>query len=370
MVRTMGFPRRYSQGPGALRQLAGALVSENIRRAAIILDPVVAAIIRPIIEPELQAVGIIADIHDTPRECSRTGIRELTSRVAKYGPGAIVAFGGGKTIDSAKGVAKALHLHLIVCPTVASSDAPTSRLIVLYDEDHRIDGVEYLAHNPDLILVDTDVIVTAPPRLFAAGIGDAISKKFEAEQCRAAGGSNLFGTKALDTALLLADATYNVLRVDAAEAYRHVCARRPSPAVERVIEATVLLSGLGFESGGLSVAHALIRGLTTLPELVDCLHGELVAYGTLIQLCFERRPTEQLVEMLNIMRSVHLPASLAALGHPQALLPNESRQIASATLAVGYAVNTSPRLTAESLLSAIDSAEKFVADSDFSGAAA
>jgi glycerol dehydrogenase len=35
-----------------------------------------------------------------------------------------------------------------------------------------------------------------------------------------------------------------------------------TPALEKVVEANTLLSGLGFESGGLAAAHAVHNGLT------------------------------------------------------------------------------------------------------------
>ena len=37
-----------------------------------------------------------------------------------------------------------------------------------------------------------------------------------------------------------------------------------TPALEKVVEANTLLSGLGFESGGLAAAHAVHNGLTAL----------------------------------------------------------------------------------------------------------
>lgn len=43
--------------------------------------------------------------------------------------------------------------------------------------------------------------------------------------------------------------------------------------------ANTLLSGLGFENGGLAVAHALHNGLTAVPETHKYTHGEKVAFG-------------------------------------------------------------------------------------------
>jgi len=358
LIRAMGFPRRYVQGPGAVTEVASLLQELGIANAGLLVDAVVADQVRTTLAPELQRAGIQAQWRSAPGECSRDAIADISAEMRSRDTQAVVAFGGGKTIDIGKGVASALGARVLICPTVASSDAPTSRLIVLYNQDHSVAGVDFLRFNPDAVIVDTQIIVQAPPHLFSAGIGDAVSKRFEAAQCLAADGRNSFGTRPLGTALLLAEAAYAVLRDHGAEAYRDVCDRRLTVAVERTVEATVLLSGLGFESGGLSVAHALIRGLTTIPELAARLHGELVAYGTLVQLCFENRPPHEIDELTNLLDSVALPRTLAALGCARPLSAAETERVAAATLANSYAANTSPRLTAGAILDAIGKAER------------
>ena len=45
---------------------------------------------------------------------------------------------------------------------------------------------------------------------------------------------------------------------------------------KKVIEANTLLSGIGFESGGLAGAHAIHNGLTVLEECHHMYHGEKV----------------------------------------------------------------------------------------------
>ncbi|MEQ3551906.1 iron-containing alcohol dehydrogenase [Pseudonocardia nematodicida] len=46
-----------------------------------------------------------------------------------------------------------------------------------------------------------------------------------------------------------------------------------TPAVEKVIEANTLLSGLGFESGGLAAVHPIHNGLTAVPTTHGPAHG-------------------------------------------------------------------------------------------------
>ena len=46
-------------------------------------------------------------------------------------------------------------------------------------------------------------------------------------------------------------------------------------------------SGLGFESSGLALAHAVHNGLTAASETHAYFHGEKVAFGLLVQLVLE-----------------------------------------------------------------------------------
>ena len=135
---------------------------------------------------------------------------------------------------------------------------------MLYDADHNLLAVEHMLFNPTIVLVDTTVIASAPAAFFRAGLGDAVSKKFEAEQCRRHGGS-IYGGKPPLAAQLLAEGCLRILLEDGAQALAAAGTGRPTPAFERAVEAMILLSGLGFESGGLSIAHALTRGLPASP---------------------------------------------------------------------------------------------------------
>ncbi len=87
----------------------------------------------------------------------------------------------------------------------------------------------------------------------------------------------------------------------------------PNEALERVVEAALLMSGLGFESGGLSIAHAMTRGLSKVPGPREAMHGQQVAYGLLLQLMLEGRDTAFMVDLMDFYDVVGLPKSLADL---------------------------------------------------------
>jgi glycerol dehydrogenase len=84
-------------------------------------------------------------------------------------------------------------------------------------------------------------------------------------------------------------------------------------AVEMVIEANVLLSGLGFESSGVAAAHGIQEGLRALEE-TNVLHGELVGFSTIAQLVMENYPIDEIKKVINFSNSVGLPVTLEQIG--------------------------------------------------------
>ena len=358
MIKTIGFPGRYIQGPQALTCLSGLLHELGLQKPVVIVDAIVGEKILPDTMSLLARHGFSTQKISFPGECTEKVISKLSKEATIHGPDVIIGLGGGKTIDAAKGVARDMGTAIIVCPTIASNDAPTSRLIVLYDEEHKVVGVDYLTRNPDAVVVDTEIIVQAPVRFFAAGIGDAISKRFEAHQCNTSNGLNSFGSPPLHTALMMADMAYATLAKFGHTAYRSVAEQRLNADVERVIEATVLLSGIGFESGGLSLAHALIRGLTAVPTMAGQLHGELVGFGTLVQVLVENRPQAEIDELVDLLCAVNLPVSFAQLGQADDLSAADLNVIVKATMEAAYTRNMNPPLTADRLAKCLVEADR------------
>jgi len=165
-----------------------------------------------------------------------------------------------------------------------------------------------------IVLVDTGIIARAPKRFLVAGIGDALATKFEAEQCYASGAMNFFKARPCQAALVMADSCYQLIREYGISALKAVGGGIVTEALERVIEANILLSGLGFESGGVAAAHAINQGFTLIEELHSSLHGENVAFGLLAQFFLENRSKGFLREMIRFYDSLGLPRTLRQLG--------------------------------------------------------
>jgi len=113
-------------------------------------------------------------------------------------------------------------------------------------------------------------------------------------------------------------------------------------SVERIIEANTLLSGLGFESAGLGAAHAVHNGLTVLHGTPAALHGEKVAFGTLVQLVLDGTPAEEFATLVRFCRAVGLPVTLAELGLP-AVTAADIDRIAVRATQPGETIHNLPR---------------------------
>ncbi|HZP86057.1 MAG TPA: glycerol dehydrogenase [Burkholderiales bacterium] len=355
-IRIFGAPGRYLQGAGALAQMGEHLARVG-SSAVLVADRVVLSLFGE----RIVAACAQAGVHCTPVEFSGDitpeEIERLADVVQPTGVGFVIGCGGGKGIDAGKGVAHRLGLRVVTIPTAASNDAPTSKNYVLYDRSHRLLRVEHLPANPDVVVVDTEIIVTAPIAMFTAGIGDAVVKKFEVAQCVNANGPNMFGARACRAAVALADLCYDTLRERAVQALADVRARRVTEDVEGVVEATVLHSGLGFESGGLSISHAMTRGLSAVRGARDALHGHQVAYALLVQLTLENRSASFLEDIRQFLREVDLPVTLADLGlqRPGA---QEIAAIADATMTAPHVRNFERSVSKHELVEAIEAVER------------
>jgi len=133
-----------------------------------------------------------------------------------------------------------------------------------------------------------------------------------------------------------------------------------SPALEYIVEANTLLSGLGFESRGLSTAHGIHDCLCNLEGTHAYYHGEKVAFGTLAGLFLEARPQSVIDEVYAFCRSVGLPTTLERIGLEE--VTDEELEAAIGPVfgnRESYLHNVRFDLTPEGIIAAIRMADAF-----------
>jgi glycerol dehydrogenase len=308
-------PSRYTQGSNSTLSLGTEMTSLGLRGPALIVAGKTAiSVLSNTWRLSLEDAGVAYQVYRFGGECSVAEIERVKRQAREQRAGVIVGAGGGKVLDTARAAAADLELPVVNCPTVASSDAPCSALSVIYTDDGTFLQYRIYGRNPDLVLVDTQVIAQSPPRLLVAGMGDALATWFEAKTCVEGNVKNMRGGGSTQSALALAELCYRILLRDGVDALAALQSRSPTPALERLIEANTLLSGIGFESSGLAAAHAVHNGLTAVAQTHSYFHGEKVAYGVLVQLILEKKAQSLLEEVLDFATRVGLPTTLAAIG--------------------------------------------------------
>lgn len=265
MNLVFGSPGRYVQGTEVLAQ-AGTYLAHCGRTAVVVIDSYVLGLIRERLDATCAQANVALHYLTFDGEITADGIAGLRAAAASVEFDLILAVGGGKCIDAGKALAHSSGRALVTMPTVASNDAPTSKNYVVYDAHHQLSEVGHLLVSPRYVLVDTGLIAQAPRAFLLAGIADALTKKFEAEQCFNSGGVNMFGARPALSGLVLAQECYRVIRQYAEPALAQAGSGEVTVAFDHLIEAVLLMSGLGFESGGLSIAHAMTRGLSKIPR--------------------------------------------------------------------------------------------------------
>lgn len=314
MIKTMIFPGRYVQGAGALDE-TGKFVAPLGKKALVVWDSVVYDLIFDRIRTSLNNNGVDLVSFVFSGECSKNQRQLGIDKANEVHAEVIVGAGGGKAIDLAKAIAYNVGAKMVSLPTIASNDAPTSSCTVYYTDEGVLDGYDVWTRNPDMVLVDTEIIAGAPVRWLVSGIGDALATWFEAEAAFKGRRPAFAGGIPTMTAMNVAHLCYETLMDYGLEAKMDAENHVVTPALEKVIEANTLLSGLGWESGGLATAHTLGNGLTILECTHPYSHGEKVAFGLTTQLCLDDDvDPEERLEVIDYMIEMGLPVTFAEIG--------------------------------------------------------
>ena len=346
-------PQRYIQGRGVLRGVGRYLSLTKAKRVALLMSERGHREEGVQLLEGLRSAGIEAIVRTFRGECSVEEIAAHVEALSKEPPDCVIAAGGGKCVDAGKGVAFRLGTPVVIVPTLASNDAPCSALSVLYSPEGISTGVEFYPDSPALVVVDTDIIASAPERYLVAGMGDAMATWYEARVCllnRA--GVTTVGARPTLASCAIGEVCAQTLFKEGRSAAAAVAANTVNDSLEAVVEANTLLSGLGFESGGLAAAHGVAQSFTAIPNVyASHLHGEMVAIGTLTQLMMESRPDEA-AKVAEFFANVGLPIHLGQLsldaGDKSALAV-----VSEGTLAFPFIGNMPMPVTAELVRSAM-----------------
>lgn len=282
-VRTIISPGRYVQGEGAINRL-GEFLKPLGSRPLIVSDDMVWGLVAHQVTASLQSAGLPLTRERFGGIPTATEIDRLVQVITANDSDVVVAIGGGSTMDAVKSAGFLSDIRWVTVPSVASTDAPTLALAVIYTAEGAFEEYRFFPKNPDLALMDTQIVAQAPAEFLAAGVGDALATWLEARATARAHAVTMAGGLPTLAGTALAELSWGVLWDNALPALDAVREHVVTPALDRVVEANTLLSGIDFESGGLAAAHAIHNGLTAAHQTHGLAHGQKVNIGSVTQL--------------------------------------------------------------------------------------
>ena len=177
-------PRTILHGAGCRNELAGQARNWGSRRLLIVTDAhlVQAGVVAPVVE-QLKAADIEVRIFDQVQsDPTDANVEAGRGALLEFGADAIVALGGGSSIDCAKAIR---HLEgglpLFAVPTTAGTGSEATPVMVITDT---VAGVKRMTRDPklmpDVAIVDYELSLTMPPALTAHVGVDTLTHGIEA----------------------------------------------------------------------------------------------------------------------------------------------------------------------------------------------
>ena len=235
-IRTVLSPGRYVQGKGAIERL-GEFVAVVGSAPLLIADDVVWGLVGTQITKTFGAAGLRVERVGFGRFATPASIDELVATIEKSQADVVVGVGGGSTIDAAKAAGFLAGIRWVSVPTVASTDAPTSALSVIYTDEGQFLEYRFFPRNPDLVLIDTQLVANAPVEFLTAGIGDALATWLEARATAASNATTMAGGLPTQTGTALARLSWELIWENALPALDAVRDNVVTPALEKMVEA-------------------------------------------------------------------------------------------------------------------------------------
>ena len=326
-----------SVAPAQVWRGDNALAESGDRLAALGKRPLVVGgnqtleLIKPLLNPVCKKQQLTPHWQTYQPDCSENSLNVLLNTVKEHQADLIIGVGGGKGLDTAKLLAYRCQLPVVTIPTSGATCAAWTALSNVYTDGGAFLYDVPLSRCPDLLILDYNLLQTAPKRTLTSGIGDAIAKWYEA---------SVSSGNSTDTLTIAAVQEARILRDILLQKSLQALENPKSQTWKEVVDATVLLAGVIGGLGGANcrtvAAHAVHNGLTHLPECHNILHGEKVAYGILVQLRLEEMTQgNQLaltarLQLLKFYRQIGLPTTLEDLGL-QGITLAQLRQVAEVT---------------------------------------
>lgn len=356
-IERLSFPLKVFRGKGALDSL-GAFCRTLGGNALVLGGKTALGKTQDRIHLSLQQAGVqVAATEWYGGESSRKNINALIEKVHSVKADVLIAVGGGKAIDTGKLVADKCSLPLVTIPTIAATCSAITPVSVVYTDEGEFVEMVTFDECPAATVMDTEVILQAPLRWLAAGMGDTLAKWYEYRVSIKCTQQNSLTLAALSSGKLC----FDLIERFGSDARKALDSGVWNEALDSVVDAIILHAGLASIFGGEKIrsaaAHGFHNGLTKIPAAHKAGHGSIVGYGNLFLLALEDRPDEEILEAARLAEQCGVPTTLKQIVE---LSDAELRIVAQATLLTPDVKNMPFSITEEMILKAIERVERLV----------
>lgn len=298
-------PAEYINEAGILNQLPSLLKDRGINRPIILTDEIVLEVIKPFL-PE-------SFLDDNPTilftgNCTFQEVERIEKIITDAD--ALIAFGGGQLVDTAKLVADNLSIKSVIVQTVPSNCAAITTKSIVYSEAH--EKIANVRHKKavDLVLLEPGILKTAPRKYLLSGIGDTLAKFYEIRRRITKENENLVSAQIGNEYITIC--RREMLKVTDIEALDDLALTN---LFDTIFLVAASVDGILDQDGRSVIAHAFYNGYVKVKPDYMKTHGEAVALGSLLQTIIEGELSAVYrKEIEDYHAKIGLPLTLKELG--------------------------------------------------------
>lgn len=307
LSRIVDVPLFLETGSNCLNSLNEILSLNNLlfTKAAVLFDTTTYNVAGEQVSVLLREIGTVTEEIQVDK-CSIEFTKILRKRIRELQCTAIFGVGGGKVLDTGKYAAAKEGINFISIPTSVANDGIASPIAVIEKEGRK---ESLSAKMPLGIIVDLEIIKTAPIRTTRAGIGDLISNLSAIQDWKLA--SKERNEKFDAFAVLLSSmASSSIINVKSDNILE--------PEFLEKLVGGLILSGIAMGIAGSSrpcsgAEHEFSHALDTISDS-PVLHGEQVAIGTILATYLRGGNWK---EFVSLFEKWNIPTRAEDLGIPE-----------------------------------------------------
>jgi glycerol dehydrogenase len=312
-------PHKYFIKPDIIKD-SGEFILPYGKRALIIAGKTALEVTGEDFLRSLRNSGISYDVSEFDSYVTLENIEKYQKLADEKEADLIIGLGGGRVLDLSKAIGERQGIPVVAVPTIAATCAAWSALTITYDNNGKFTGGILLEKSPVIVLADLKILVGAPFRYLAAGIGDTLVKWYESLPSLSTGSVDI-GTK---VGLLSAKLALDILYDRAYKAIESARCKEITDEFTEVVDSIIFLAGfVGSVNGGnhkAAIAHGVHNSLTGFSNTHGALHGEKVAFGLIVQFVLEGKSLEEINSLISFQGGLGLPVTLSDLGISEDIL--------------------------------------------------